>query len=524
MAARVDMKEISLSRAEIEAYLVLILALETLCLINLESLRKTFHANKQFDNLREYNDLIFIMEIMAELHEEMVFKNIFQYYKENRDQEIAFQEKLLFEKMKEYQDANNFRMYNETQLALLKLMQEDYTKVLNDLKGLKNILTMKLAEVDIKINRLDNLVKDMGSKAQSSFHEAVSNLINNSPATSHFKINDIVIDYDPKEIWQRFIEAYKGRFEEENITSADITEEFEKIINDYVQEKIKNHPEIANFSPEVIKTVVSEAATNYKNQFDADPAAAAFYNFLDRKKEYSEERTVQLGIKNEIVNKIEQADQAMEKVISAEQLAVKESGKVERLHSLAKTLEATNEFVNEFRGLVLISDNERDVNVAEEIKSFAIDDEEENFELDASPVISDVASAQKLEFEIDENEEEFPIEEDIRIASPVDKPILEDNEEPRLSPGGVPVSQINSAEKPIKASQIQQLLMGKAAADILAKAEQEKLNNPQVNVNASIPASKNASGVQQNNKSSEENKKVEDEHKVDDVKKPRGPR
>jgi hypothetical protein len=41
MAARVDMKEISLSRAEIEAYLVLILALETLCLINLESLRKT---------------------------------------------------------------------------------------------------------------------------------------------------------------------------------------------------------------------------------------------------------------------------------------------------------------------------------------------------------------------------------------------------------------------------------------------------------------------------------------------------
>lgn len=471
MATRVDMEGIFLSRADIESDITLISTAEVLCQTNIETLKKSA-ANKHFNNLKEFNELIFIIEIIAIIQNKYNLQNLQHIYQQNAEADIAMRLQILLSQLNKYEEANNVRMYNETKIALQKLMLQEYESTLAKLKELKVFLDEKILECNFQIKKLDQLVSETKNSAKDAFHQSMIN-IEKYPEINIIKLADDIVNYNVKDLVTRIESEIADDILKDNMTYEEFTEKFDITINDYMnQVPIPNREK---YSSEEIHSALEEASQRFKEGVYAELSSRGFRKYLEQKNNYVKERDNLIGLRDVLQEKSKLASETIKEFLNEKSISKITESTTETIEKLSHTIDTAKEIAN---SLLKFAENQfpaefKNIDNEPMQVNFELDSEEE---FDVDQIAEDVEDVKLDEvvgssqvFNMDE-EEVFNDQDNIDVQNIDDSSNINESEKNNIA-------NVVSDTKPkesFQASQIQGLLFNKDAASILKREKEAK--------------------------------------------------
>ncbi len=170
-----------------------LLAWVNICIQNQKILETKSNTNKSFDQQKEINNLMFLEELILIIQDEIIFRNIQNYFSEKLRTDIQ----ILEEKLSEEQKNKNIQNENYNQQLLinqqiLQSLQIQYQKALTELNAVRAKLNEQLYNLNNKINLYQSGINKLNKRLNDNLSRVVSDY-NAQNNLRDFRIEDNIV-------------------------------------------------------------------------------------------------------------------------------------------------------------------------------------------------------------------------------------------------------------------------------------------------------------------------------------------
>jgi hypothetical protein len=404
MAARVEIQEALLSRAELESLLALTQRCEDICVANQKKLQLDTQNKKASDQQKEFNDIIFVLQTIEEIEHKTNFQYLLKIKQENIEAHLESDLKKLYERENHYKELNNIRMYEEAQHALQEKLLAEYPKVIKELNQIKGILTEKLNELNSKIDLVSNALKDTYNKSEKVNQNILSDIIANHSHVGELDFEGQKVHYNVTDIAGRIKSKSAGKFADGSMTQEALDQLSNSESESHVRELLNIH-NITSVTEGMLNKAIKQVQTAMHDLIHKNPSSNRLTELLNNGIDLSAQMNHLIGLKEVVKSKLNIVENTLKQVLDAGKQAFRNDAKPEELREISIAINSARNLIEDTPTMIqAISE----IKIPFNVTNFNMEADEENFDLDADNLAGLQNAAPN--FNIDADDDEFNID------------------------------------------------------------------------------------------------------------------